>query len=79
MTGVGEFAAVNAATGEVKWKKKLGPEQRQSSPFVADGKVYKYTALSPVKTSVMRRNLFTVLQTRLRRPCDFPLERGSDS
>ena len=40
VTGVGEFAAVNAVTGEVKWKKKLGPEQRQSSPFVADGKVY---------------------------------------
>jgi outer membrane protein assembly factor BamB len=40
VTGVGEFAAVNADTGEVKWKKKLGPEQRQSSPFAADGKVY---------------------------------------
>ena len=40
VTGVGEFAAVNADTGEVKWKKKLGPEQRQSSPFYADGKIY---------------------------------------
>ncbi len=40
VTGVGEFAAVNADTGEVKWRKKLGPEQRQSSPFAADGKVY---------------------------------------
>ncbi|MEO6740459.1 MAG: PQQ-binding-like beta-propeller repeat protein [Chthoniobacteraceae bacterium] len=40
VTGVGEFAAVNAETGAVKWKKKLGPEQRQSSPFAADGKVY---------------------------------------
>ena len=40
VTGVGEVAAVNADTGEVKWKKKLGPEQRQSSPFAADGKVY---------------------------------------
>ena len=40
VTGGGEFAAVNAGTGEVKWKKKLGPEQRQSSPFAADGKVY---------------------------------------
>ncbi len=40
VTGVGELAAVNAATGEVKWKKKLGPEQRQSSPFYADGKLY---------------------------------------
>ncbi|MEO6753633.1 MAG: PQQ-binding-like beta-propeller repeat protein, partial [Chthoniobacteraceae bacterium] len=40
MTGVGELAAVNADTGEIKWKKKLGPEQRQSSPFYADGKIY---------------------------------------
>jgi outer membrane protein assembly factor BamB len=40
VTGVGELAAVNADTGEVKWKKKLGAEQRQSSPFYADGKVY---------------------------------------
>ena len=40
VTGVGELAAVNADTGEVKWKKKLGAEQRQSSPFYADGKIY---------------------------------------
>jgi outer membrane protein assembly factor BamB len=40
VTGVGELAAVNAATGEVKWRKKLGAEQRQSSPFYADGKLY---------------------------------------
>ena len=40
VTGVGELAAVSAATGEVKWKKKLGAEQRQSSPFYADGKLY---------------------------------------
>ena len=40
VTGVGELAAVNVDTGEVKWKKKLGAEQRQSSPFYADGKVY---------------------------------------
>lgn len=40
VTGVGEFSAVNVETGAVKWKKKLGAEQRQSSPFVADGKVY---------------------------------------
>jgi outer membrane protein assembly factor BamB len=40
VTGTGEFAAVNAATGEIKWRKKLGAEQRQSSPFYADGKVY---------------------------------------
>src|SRR5205807_974641 len=40
VTGVGELAAVNVETGVVKWKKKLGAEQRQSSPFSADGKVY---------------------------------------
>ncbi len=40
VTGVGELGAVDAATGTVKWKKKLGPEQRQSSPFFADGKLY---------------------------------------
>ncbi|HEV7404128.1 MAG TPA: PQQ-binding-like beta-propeller repeat protein [Chthoniobacteraceae bacterium] len=40
VTGVGEAAAVNADTGEVLWRKKLAPEQRQSSPFYADGKLY---------------------------------------
>ena len=40
VTGVGELAAVNVTTGEVKWRKKLGAEQRQSSPFYADGKLY---------------------------------------
>jgi len=40
VTGVGELAAVNVETGAVKWKKKLGAEQRQSSPFYADGKLY---------------------------------------
>ncbi len=40
VTGVGEVAAVSAKTGEVIWKKKLGAEQRQSSPFFADGKLY---------------------------------------
>jgi outer membrane protein assembly factor BamB len=32
--------AVDAKTGKVLWKKKLGIEQRQSSPFFADGKLY---------------------------------------
>ncbi|MEQ1850975.1 MAG: PQQ-binding-like beta-propeller repeat protein [Chthoniobacteraceae bacterium] len=40
VTGTGELAAVNVETGVVKWKKKLGAEQRQSSPFYADGKLY---------------------------------------
>lgn len=36
----GELCAVNAADGKVQWKKKLGIEERQSSPFYADGKLY---------------------------------------
>jgi outer membrane protein assembly factor BamB len=36
----GDLCAVNANTGEVKWKLKLGIEQRNSSPFYADGKLY---------------------------------------
>ena len=40
VSGTGELAAVNLETGEIKWRKKLGAEQRQSSPFYADGKLY---------------------------------------
>lgn len=40
VTGVGEVAAIDADKGTVLWKKKLAPEQRQSSPFYADGKLY---------------------------------------
>ena len=40
VSGTGELAAVNLETGEIKWRKKLGAEQRQSSPFFADGKLY---------------------------------------
>lgn len=36
----GDLCAVNAADGKVLWKKKLGIEERQSSPFYADGKLY---------------------------------------
>ena len=36
----GDLCAVNANTGEVKWKLKLGIEQRNSCPFYADGKLY---------------------------------------
>lgn len=36
----GDLCAVNAADGKVQWKKKLGIEERQSSPFYADGKLY---------------------------------------
>lgn len=40
VTGVGELAAINVETGAIKWRKKLGAEQRQSAPFYADGKLY---------------------------------------
>ena len=40
VSGTGELVAINAADGKVLWKKKLGIEQRQSSPFYADGKLY---------------------------------------
>lgn len=36
----GDLCAVEAATGKVLWKKKLGIEQRQSSPFYANGLLY---------------------------------------
>ncbi len=36
----GDLCAVNANTGEIKWKLKLGIEQRNSCPFYADGKLY---------------------------------------
>lgn len=36
----GDLCAVNANNGEIKWKLKLGIEQRNSCPFYADGKLY---------------------------------------
>ncbi len=36
----GDLTAVNADDGKILWKKKLGIEERQSSPFYADGKIY---------------------------------------
>jgi outer membrane protein assembly factor BamB len=52
VSGTGDLAAINAATGKVLWKKKLGIEQRQSSPFYADGKLYiaMYVAAAGGKT-----------------------------
>ncbi len=40
VSGTGDLAAINANDGKVQWKKKLAIEQRQSSPFYADGKLY---------------------------------------
>jgi outer membrane protein assembly factor BamB len=40
VNGVGEVVAVNADTGTILWKKKVAAEQRQSSPFFAEGKLY---------------------------------------
>jgi outer membrane protein assembly factor BamB len=40
VTGTGEVADVDADTGKILWKLKVAPEQRQSSPFYADGKLY---------------------------------------
>ncbi len=40
VNGTGDLVAINAADGVVLWKKKLGIEQRQSSPFYADGRLY---------------------------------------
>ena len=40
VTGVGELGAIDADTGKVLWKQKLGVEQRQSSPLFGDGKLY---------------------------------------
>ena len=53
VTGVGEVACIDADTGKILWRKKLAPEQRQSSPVFADGKLYVaiYTAAAQAGTS----------------------------
>jgi outer membrane protein assembly factor BamB len=40
VNGTGDLCAVDANSGKVLWRHKLGIEQRQSSPFYADGKLY---------------------------------------
>lgn len=40
MSGTGDLCAVDAKSGKVLWKRKLGIEQRQSSPFYANGLLY---------------------------------------
>lgn len=40
VTGTGDLCSVDAAAGKLNWKKKIGIEQRQSSPFYANGLLY---------------------------------------
>ncbi|HKX61789.1 MAG TPA: PQQ-binding-like beta-propeller repeat protein [Verrucomicrobiae bacterium] len=40
VNGTGDLCAVDANTGKVLWKHKLAIEQRQSTPFYADGRLY---------------------------------------
>lgn len=40
VTETGELCAVNAETGKIHWRLKVGIEQRNSSPLFADGKIY---------------------------------------
>lgn len=40
VNGTGDLCAVDANTGKVLWRHKLAIEQRQSSPFYAEGKLY---------------------------------------
>ena len=40
VNGTGDLCAIDANSGKVLWKHKLAIEQRQSSPFYGDGKLY---------------------------------------
>ncbi|HEX8310922.1 MAG TPA: PQQ-binding-like beta-propeller repeat protein [Chthoniobacteraceae bacterium] len=40
VAGNGDLVATDVKDGRILWRKKLGIEQRQSSPFYADGKLY---------------------------------------
>jgi outer membrane protein assembly factor BamB len=40
VNGTGDLCAIDANGGKVLWKHKLGIEQRQSSPFYGEGKIY---------------------------------------
>jgi outer membrane protein assembly factor BamB len=50
VSGVGEVAAINVDSGKVLWRKKLAPEQRQSSPLYAEGKLYVALYTAPGQT-----------------------------
>lgn len=47
----GDLCAVDAHTGEIKWKLKIGIEQRNSSPLFADGRLYVPMLENPGKSS----------------------------
>ena len=55
VTGTGDLVDVDANTGKVLWKKQLGIEQRQSSPFYADGKLYITMYIDGAPTWMERR------------------------
>ncbi|MFM1769340.1 MAG: hypothetical protein RJA22_1869 [Verrucomicrobiota bacterium] len=54
VNGTGDLCAMDARRGTVLWKHKLGIEQRQSSPFYGDGKIYvaMYTAAIDAEKAV---------------------------
>ncbi len=62
VNGLGELVAVDANDGKVLWKKRLGIEQRQSSPFYAEGRLYiaMYTAAASGDASTGDGELFIV-------------------
>ena len=50
----GDLCAVDANTGAIKWKLKLGIEQRNSCPLFADGKLYVPILDDPAEQSSRR-------------------------
>ncbi len=64
VTGTGDLAAVNADDGKILWRKKLGIEQRQSSPFYAEGRLYiaLYTAAADGKSETVGSGELFVLK-----------------
>ncbi len=62
VSGTGELVAVDANDGKILWRKKLGIEQRQSTPFYADGLLYvaMYTAAASGDSSTGDGELFVV-------------------
>ncbi|MGD1085773.1 MAG: PQQ-binding-like beta-propeller repeat protein [Verrucomicrobiota bacterium] len=50
---VGDLVDVDAATGTVLWKLKLGSEQRNSSPLYADGRIYAPILNDPGTTAAV--------------------------